>query len=292
MDTGIFSNQEKREKTELVLSNVFNLPTIPSLMLEINKLLEKPQTTNTELANIIGKDQGIASKVLSIANSPFYGLPRKVSTIDFAIIIIGLQDIRNIVTALSMVEAFKNKTDRVLDYKDFWMHSIITGLAAKKIAEDLGYRSGSEAFVSGLLHDLGISIIHKYLHSVFQVICHSVENEKYSFQDAEIEALGLTHQDIGKYLGIKWNLPPAHCDTILNHHMPSQATENKLLTSVVHIADYATQVLDAGDFYWDKNYKLDESVLETCGFDNMARLEKFLGGYKELFIQETASLKF
>ncbi|MGE5497754.1 MAG: HDOD domain-containing protein [Syntrophothermus sp.] len=291
MELEIFNRQEKREKTELVLSNVYNLPAIPSIMMEISRLLEKPNTTTAELAKVIGKDQGIASKVLSIANSPLYGLPRKVSTIDFAILIIGYQDIKNIITALSMVESFKNKTDKNLNQKEFWLHSIITGLASKKIAEDMGYRSGSEAFVAGLIHDLGIPVIHKYFHTNFIVICEKVTTNKISFMESEFDTLGLSHQEIGRFLAVKWNLPLALCDTILNHHSPHLAAENKTLTSIVHLADYATQKLKVADFYWDADYVLDESIIETLRVDNMGQLEKMVEGYKNLLTQEANTLR-
>ncbi|MGE5399264.1 MAG: HDOD domain-containing protein [Ignavibacteriales bacterium] len=291
MDIELFNRQEKREKTELVLSNVYNLPAIPTIMMEISRLLEKPSTTTAELAKVIGRDQGIASKVLSIANSPLYGLPRKVSTIDFAILIIGYQDIKNIITALSMVESFKNKTDKNLNQKEFWLHSIMTGLASKKLAEDLGYRSGSEAFVAGLIHDLGIPVIHKYFHTNFIVICEKVNTSKISYMEAEFDTLGLSHQEIGRFLAVKWNLPLALCDTILNHHTPQLANENKTLTSIVHLADYATHKLNVGHFYWDGEYLLDNSILETFKFNDMAQLDKFVNGYKDLFVQEANTLR-
>lgn len=291
MEIELFNRQEKREKTELVLSNVYNLPAIPSIMVEITKLLEKPATTTAELAKIIGKDQGIASKVLSIANSPLYGLPRKVSTIDFAILIIGYQDIKNIVTALSMVESFKNKTDKNLNQKEFWLHSIMVGLASKKIAEDLGYRSGSEAFVGGLIHDLGIPVIHKYFHTNFIVICDKVTSKNVSYMESEFDTLGLSHQEIGKFLAVKWNLPVALCETILNHHTPHLTGEYKILTSIVHLADYATQKLCVGNFYWDTDFMLDETILETLKFRDMDHLENFISGYKDLFTQEANSLR-
>lgn len=292
MEAELLNWQEKKEKTELVLSNVYNLPAIPAIMIEITKLLEKSTTTTSELAKVIGKDQGIASKVLSIANSPLYGLPRKVSTIDFAILIIGFEDIKNIVTALSMVESFKNKTDKNLNQKEFWLHSIITGLAAKRFAEDLGYRSGSEAFVTGLIHELGIPVIHKYLHTGFISICEKANTGKMSFMEAEFDVLGLTHQEIGKFLGVKWNLPPALCDAILNHHTPNLSSENKILTSIVHLADYATQRLSVGNFYWDKDYLFDSNAMEILKYENIEQVNEFVEKYKNLLVQEANSLRF
>jgi len=279
-------DQEKKRKTELILPRIYNLPGVPKVMFEVNKLLDEPSTTTTHLRMVTGKDQGLATKILSIANSPLYGLPRKVSTIDFAILIIGFQDIKNIVTALSMIESFKNKTDKNLNQQDFWTHSVLTGNAAKRISEDLGYRIGGEVFVAGLLHDLGIPVIHKFLHSSFLDVIDKAVSTEISYTQAEYDVLGLSHQEIGKFLAEPWNLPPSLCDTILVHQKPSKASENKILASIVHLADYMYQKLEIGNFYWDEKLELDESILSTLQFRDNYELETFIMRYKDLFREE------
>ena len=190
---------DRKKKSEATLTSIHNLPAMSGVMLEVSRLLDDPSTNTTVLSQMIGKDQGMATKILSIANSPLYGLPRKVSTIDFAILIIGYQDIKNIVVALTMVDSFKNKNDEYLDQKEFWVHSTLTGNAAKRLSEDLGFRFGSEAFVGGLLHDLGIAVMHKYFSESFRRIADKVRNEGAPALEMEEEELGLNHQDIARY---------------------------------------------------------------------------------------------
>jgi len=282
---------KKREKTELILSNVYNLPSIPKVMMEVSELLAKPTTTTAELSKVISQDQGLVTKILSIANSPLYGLPRKVSTIEFAILILGYGDIKNIVTALSMIESFKIKSDKNLDQKKFWVHSVITGVAAKRVSEDLGFRIGGEAFIAGLLHDLGITVIHKFFHTAFEQICKDVETNNMTYNEAELENLGLTHREIGKFLAEKWNLPPALVDTVLNHETPDNATENRILTAVVHLADYMTNKLGIGDFEWDKDLQIQPSVLEIFKIQDEVKLDKFIEDYRDIFVKQYESLK-
>lgn len=282
---------KKREKTELILSNVYNLPSIPKVMMEVSELLAKPTTTTAELSKVISQDQGLVTKILSIANSPLYGLPRKVSTIEFAILILGYGDIKNIVTALSMIESFKIKSDKNLDQKKFWVHSVITGVAAKRVAEDLGYRIGGEAFIAGLLHDLGITVIHKFFHTAFEQICKDVETNGMTYYEAELENLGLTHREIGKFLAEKWNLPPSLVDTVLNHETPDKASENRVLTAVVHLADYMTNKLGIGDFAWDKDLQIEKSVFEICKIQDEIHLDKFIEDYRDIFMKQYESLK-
>lgn len=282
---------EKRGKTESVITNVYNLPAISGMMMEISRLLDDPSTNTQALSKIIGKDPGLTTKILSISNSPLYGLPRKVSTIDFAILIIGYQDIKNIVVALSMIESFKNKSDKNMKQEDFWKHSIITGNAAKRISEDLGFRFSGEAFVGGLLHDLGIPVIHKYFHSAFNEIIERVEKEKITFLEAEMESLGMDHQEIGHLLSKKWNLPETLGEGIANHHSPEKVSDNRELVAVIHLADYMTQKLGIGDFYWDSTFVLDRSIFETLKFESEAALDEFIEGYRQLFTEEIENIR-
>ncbi|MFH1194303.1 MAG: HDOD domain-containing protein [bacterium] len=283
--------QERRKKSEMVLANIYNLPAMAGVMMEVSRLLDDPSTNTGSLSKMIGRDQGLATKILAIANSPLYGLPRKVSTIDFAILIIGFQDIKNIVIALSMIESFKNKTDKNLDQKEFWQHSVMTGNASKRVAQDLGYRFGSEAFVAGLLHDLGIPVIHKYFHTSFGSIVNSVKTNGLTFNDAELEHLGLTHMDIGRFLAEKWNLPDNLCEAIQLHHVPSRTQLDEVLAAVVHLVDYMTVKFQLGNFYWDDNYILDESIFKTLKFSGQGEMEKFIEPYKNLFIEELNTIR-
>lgn len=281
--------QDKRKRTGLVLTNIYNLPAMSTAMMEVTKMLDNPSTNTQTLSKMIGKDQGIATKILSIANSPLYGLRRRVSTIDFAILVIGFLEIKNIILALSMMESFRNKTDKYLDQKEFWLHSMMTGNAAKRMAEDLGFSKTGEAFVGGLLHDLGIPVIHKYFHTNFIEIVRKIREEGKSFLPTEVEELGYNHMEIGKFLTEKWNLPSILCEIIEYHETPSLAAEEKELVAVVHLADYATQKLKIGNFYWDEGLELDPSITNILNFESLDKVEEFVDKYKNLFEEEIKS---
>ncbi len=281
-----------QQKTKLILSNVYNLPAMSGAMMEVAKLLDDPNTNSQTLSSIISKDQGIATKILSISNSPLYGLRRKVSTIDFAILVIGFTEIKNIILALSLMESFKNKTDKNLNQKEFWLHSFITANAAKRIAAELKYDNPGKAFIVGLLHDLGIPVIHKYFHTNFIEIAEKNRNENVPFIQAEVEHLGYSHAEIGNFLCNKWNLPETICDSIQYHHSPHLADSDKTLTAIVHLADFMTQKFNIGSFYWDEGVELDTHTLDILKFESMEKLEIFMDGYKALFEEEANSKLF
>jgi len=273
------------------LRNVQNLPSIPYMMIEVTKLLDNPRTSASELGFVISRDQGLVAKILTVANSPLYGLPRRVSTIEFAIVILGFDHIKNIVIALSMIEAFKNIDEKKWNRKTFWVHSLVTAAAAKRIADDIGYPKSGEAFTAGLLHDLGISVIQRYFKDEFTAICDLVENEKLSFVTAEYQVLGITHQEIGNFLAEKWNLPKILSDSMLNHHEPSKNKGDNILSAIVHLADFMTQKFGIGNFSWDENYTLDEGIISILKLGNLDYLNKFIDSYETLFKHQIESLK-
>ena len=273
-----------------LLSSIRNLPSVPSIVFEVSKLLGYPNTSASDLGKVIGKDQGLVARILTVANSPLYGLPRRVSTVEFAIVILGFDHIKNIVMALSMIEAFKGNEKGNWDDKSYWNHTLFTATASKGIADELGYTKSGEVFTAALLHDLGISIIQRYFNKEFNSICNLVDTQQMRFLKAEEQVLGLTHQDIGKFLIDKWNLPETLGEAVANHHFPSKAENNKVLVSIIHLADYMTQRIGAGSFYWDDNIQLDENIIDILKFGDEIRLNNFIDGHVQVFKEQSSEL--
>ena len=263
------------------LQNIRNLPSIPLIIFEVSRLLEDPMTNASDLAELISKDQGMVTKILTIANSPFYGLSKKISTIEFAIVILGFENIKNIIIALSMIGAFKGK-GKNWNRKKYWYHCLATASIAKRLSEDLGYPKSGEAFTAGLLHDLGIAIIQFYFNNEYNKIYKLVNSNNVDPLEAETEVLNTTHQEVGNFLVEKWNLPKALCDSILHHHNPEQAGENNLLVSIIHLADYLSWKLEFGPFDFDKDLKLDHSIIDVFGWAD-EYLDEFVESYREIF---------
>ena len=282
---------QNRQKTEAILAAIKDLPSIPKVVFEVTRLLNDSKTATNRLSEVIGKDQGLTSKVLAIANSPLYGIKRKVSSIEFAVLILGFQEIKNIVAALSFVDSIEVAPTEYFDPQEFWLHSMLVGTAAKGISQHLGFEFGSEAFVAGLLHDLGILVIHKFFHAEFIQIVEKASSENMPIIEAETKILGLTHQEIGRFLAEKWDLPLILCESINFHHTPSEANENKYFVSIIHLVDYMTQCLGVGQFYWDRDMVLDDQILEHLNFPSKAAVDSFIIDYDDMFKVTAESLK-
>jgi len=285
------STQETKEKIRKRLSGIGNLPSIPHIITEVSQLLDSDKTSASDLCRVISKDQAIAAKILSVANSPLYGLPRRVATIDFAIVIIGFEHIRNILLALSLVESFTVRNTKEWNHKNYWAHSLITATAAKRIADDLHYPKSGEVFTVGLLHDLGLVVLQKYMNTEYKQIIELVKKENYSFYYAEQMVLGYTHEDIAEYLLERWNFPQSIIDSVLFHHHPSLSDKNPVLASLIHLVDYMTQKLSIGHFHCDDGYLFDENIIDILGFGNEEYINQFIMSYEELFKSQFESLK-
>ncbi len=257
----------------------------------MTKLLNDPKTSTGLLAEMMSKDHGLTAKVLAIANSPLYGIKRKVSSIEFAILVLGFQEIKNIIMALSLVETMKAVPSHYFDPMEFWLHSLVVGTGAKGISQHLGFDFGSEAFVAGLFHDVGVLVIYNYFNTEFKQIIETASAENLSLLEAEKRILGLSHQEIGKYLAEKWNLPQQLCDAIFYHHNPDVCKENKSFVSVIHLVDYMTHRLGIAGFLWDKDFQLDQNIPETLNFPSEDALDNFIVGYDEMFKVTAESLK-
>ncbi len=274
---------EIKEKIRKQLSGIGNLPAIPHIVAEVTQLLDNDRTSASDLCKVISKDQALATKILAVANSPLYGLPRRVATIEFAIVIIGFEHIRNILLALSLLDTLKVRKSPDWNHNEYWAHSLMVATAAKKIADDLKYPKSGEVFTVGLLHDMGIVILHKYLNYDFKKIIKLVKNEGITYCDAEKIVLGYTHGDIAEFLLEKWNFPPYIIEAVVNHHKPSLSEKNPVLASLIHLVDYMTNKFGIGNFTWDTGFEFDENVIEILGFGNFDYLEEFIYSYEEIF---------
>lgn len=282
--------QAKRERTEKILASVVNLPVVPKVMFETIKLLDNKYTTAGELNKVISKDQALLTKILTIANSPLYGLQRKVTTIEYAILVLGYRELRNIISALSVAEAFRNKTDKYLNSKEFMLHSYLTGTASKKLATDIGYNNSGEAFIAGFLHDIGLSVMHRYLHSSYINITELVESKGVRFRDAELDVLGMTHDQIGYFLLDKWNFPKEISEPVLTHHNPSES--NSVLGAIVNLADYITNRLKLTNAPWDNDVELAPFTARKFSLEREIDVAVFIDGYKDIFWSQIEFVRF
>jgi HD-like signal output (HDOD) protein len=200
------------------LDSIRNLPTMPIIISEVLSAIDNPKSSAASLSKLIEKDQALTARVLRIANSPFYGYTRKISTIDLAIVIMGFNTLKEIVLSIVIQRFFSKVNTNVFNIKEFWQYGLFCGSTARLLSRKLGYKLAGEAFVAGLMHDIGILIIAEYFTGKFKEIKSYMHTHHVSLIDAEEAILETTHPEIGAWIADKWNLPEKMVNSIRYHH--------------------------------------------------------------------------
>ncbi len=201
------------------LESLKQLPMLPSTAAEALHLIDNPRTSAGALGKIIERDQALVARVLKIANSPFYGFPREISTIDLAIVVLGFDAIKETILSLVIQGVFAHTRSAQLNIQEFWKYSIFCGAAARYLARRLGYRLAGEAFVAGLMHDIGVLIIAQSFPRELDSIRDEQRTRGFTLTEAEHHVLAATHCEIGAWLAERWNLPKQLINAIAYHHV-------------------------------------------------------------------------
>lgn len=222
------------------LESLQQLPMLPSTAAEALQLIDNPRTSAGMLGRIIERDQALAARVLKIANSPFYGFPREISTIDLAIVVLGFDAIKETILSLVIQGVFAHTRSPHLNIQDFWKYSLFCGSAARFLARKLGYRIAGEAFVAGLMHDIGVLIIAQFFPKELDAIRQEQRLRGLSLVEAEHYVLAATHCEIGAWLAERWNLPEQLINAIAFHHITSLNAEQTVAATQEQTAGTVT----------------------------------------------------
>jgi putative nucleotidyltransferase with HDIG domain len=221
-----------------------DLPTMPHVASLVLQKLGNANTTPKELHQIISADQALAARVLKVANSPLYGCSRAINRLSDAVVIMGFDSLRSLVMSSVMQDLFKSfgLTEKLL-----WEHSFGCAAISKHVARFIKYPKVEEAFLAGLLHDIGKVVLNLKIPDTTREILQEVYNNPgISFTDLEQEAFGFNHSQVGKLIAKKWNFAETIEETIALHHEPRQARILPVLTVIVNFANLVCHKLEVG----------------------------------------------
>jgi len=269
-----------------IIEGVNNLPTLPTVYTNLSQAMENPNTTKEEIARIISADQAATFKILKVANSPFYGLRGRIDTITQALLYLGFNEVKNIVFALSIINAFsKNKIFKKFKPLDLWAHSIGVGVATRLIGAAVGEKNLENYFLAGIFHDIGKLVFFEYVPNDYAKVIELVESKKIPIKDAELEILGLNHARAGQLIAEKWKLPQNVVNIVSSHHTGLIGNNVNTLLASVHLGDIVARSLDLGyggdNFIPEPNIKVWEILKLPKGFFASAR-KKMKDDYERL----------
>jgi len=257
------------------VQKIENLPTLPVIAHEIMSLNDDSSLSTNKLNSIVERDPAIAAKILSFANSAFFGFRYETTDLNNAIMRIGFNNVKSIAMGISVL-SFLDDSKKISDYRRLFNHSIAVGLAARFIAVNIKSGIEEDILIQGLLHDLGYLVLNRYFPDIYQNILESLNNEE-SVLNAEQHIMNSTHAEVGYWLAIQWNLPDIILNTILYHHTPNLG-KNAKHVALIHIADYIVAKHGYSPFNKEPNYHLNQSSLDILSIsdNDLKHLEELI----------------
>ncbi|MFH1488952.1 MAG: HDOD domain-containing protein [Pseudomonadota bacterium] len=253
------------------LDEIETLPTLPPVALKVNAQLQDLDISIKKLSETIEKDQAMASKILKLVNSAFFGLSTRIGNIQHAIVLLGFNTVRNAVVTVSTINTFntfsKNENIHGFDVKTFWKHSITVAATSRHLALLSRLHPPEDAFMGGLLHDIGKFVLFCYFRDEFLKVWEQIRDQGCSFYEAERKVLGISHDRIGGRLAKKWKLPDDIVNAILYHHRLEKNPGSSSPPMLVHAADALVN-----------GWESSGSKPKKCRIDD-PKAQKLMGGY-------------
>ncbi len=262
-----------------------SLPSLPAVAVRVIEMTQNPNVKLDELAAAIQNDQGISAKILRTVNSSFYGLRQRCATIDRALVLLGLAPVRALVLGFSLVQTIRAGKDDPFDYTAYWRRGMYTAVAARCIAEAAGKKCADEAFIGGLLQDIGVMALYRALGMRYLEIMEQTGGDHRKLGRYELASLEMQHPDIGAMLAQRWRLPEELVLPVRYHERPTAAP--KECTDLVRLVGLGNI---AHDVYTDEDptpamRRFYQKVQEWFGLDSQATdalLKRIAEGTREM----------
>lgn len=226
------------------IREISHIATLPEITLKIVALVEDPKSTAQDLHKVIANDPALCARILKVVNSSFYGLPGQIGSINRAIVMLGLNAVKNIAIAASLAKLFRGgDLTPSFSAKSLWMHSVVTAASCKMLADRMGFAVSDEAFLCGLIHDIGIMVeMQCDRNKLIEVIQRTGPDKTgvpaNDMLEAEDAVFGANHQLFGAGLCAKWKFPANFANVTGYHHRPMElANDLRTLPCIVYVGD-------------------------------------------------------
>ncbi|MBI2265404.1 MAG: HDOD domain-containing protein [Armatimonadetes bacterium] len=238
-----------------------DLPPLPNAVLKITQLLEDTKSSASDIAELISKDEALSARILKIANSPYFGFPNPICSITHAVAILGFNLLRSVVLGVSALSLLSQEGKKdLLDRQQFWLHSIGTAIGSSLIARETKVPRTEEAFIIGLLHDMGKLILAQLAPMELSLVLERTRKENISIFEAEMKVLGTHHGEIGELAARKWRFPAIVQNAIKLHHRDPFSRGREDLSPYVYAAN---NLCKQGRIGWAGDYVVSPHLNEA-----------------------------
>jgi putative nucleotidyltransferase with HDIG domain len=241
---GTSSAAQKKSNSDYseLLAKLHDIPTLPMVAMKVNELINDPNSSSADIAEVLKKDQVLVAKILRLVNSSYYAIPGGVADVQRALAFLGFNTLAQLVLSLSVFEVFQGKTSEHFSMLDFWRHALGTAVCSELLAKRLKLSKPEEAFTCGLLHDIGKLVLHEIDPDRLGSIVAETAKRECSFFDVEREWDLPGHSYLGEVIATKWGLPQVIRLSIRYHHfdtskMDSILASMKPMIQIVRLAN-------------------------------------------------------
>lgn len=230
--------RKETEQIRRLAGRVAGLPALPIIATHLCEAVDDPHTSASDLAALISSDPALATRLLKLANSAYYGFPRRIGTVNLAVVVLGFETVRDLSLSVMITDCFFGDVGELpFDLGEFWRHSLATAVGARMVYRMCDASHPGEGFIAGLVHDIGKLFLARYFPETYTQVIHKVKQEGLSLLNAEKEICSVTHPVAGAWLLEEWNLPVWLVDSTLNHHGNDSSEELGKLAQAVQFAD-------------------------------------------------------
>jgi putative nucleotidyltransferase with HDIG domain len=218
---------------------VKDLPALPVVFRQLFSMMQDANVQAPALATFISRDQSMTVKILRMVNSAFYDAGKPVMSISRAVVIMGFQAMRSAALATSVFEHFAGlKAIPAFSLDGFWIHSLASSCLARKISETRHVANPEDAYVIGLLHDVGKLVMLRTFSPDVAALCHAAQEQHFTWLACEEALFPVNHATVARAVFHAWDFPEGVVEAIACHHQPKAASRHAELASIAHVADY------------------------------------------------------
>ena len=262
------SSPDVQKLVKTAVQKVTTIATLPEVTARIIKTVEDPKSTASRLHKIVSHDPALVTRILKVVNSAFYGLPGQIASIERAIVLLGLNAVKNIAVATSLGQLFRGvQLCEGFTAKDLWTHCVAVAVTARELAKQMRIPIADEAFLAGMIHDIGMLVSLQTSPEQLRQVCDKVKATGANFCEVEREIIGVDHQQLGMGLAEVWKFPRS-CQLVAGyHHQPHALADHRLLVALVYVADTLCAQQNNGFNLTAATQQLSDTELSGLGLD-------------------------
>ncbi|MGD2030179.1 MAG: HDOD domain-containing protein [Desulfobacterales bacterium] len=230
---------------QTLFEKFITVKTLPHVAIRLTKLISDENSTMQDFENMIKMDPTLVLRLLSVVNSSYYALRQKVDSISRAVVVIGMNNLRNMIVTEALKDIFKeSQEESYFSRNRLWLHCAAVSICSQMISERIFGQNGEDAFLCGILHDIGMIVEDQTERDLFNQSCIAYSQDARSIIDHEKEIIGTDHCELGYILAKDWNLPPEVQEGIKLHHKALKEVSPTSITGIIQLSEYIVSKLD------------------------------------------------